>query len=110
VALRSVSPVLQKLGTSLTCSPRQRMTKILAPAATPLAFPGIRLGLIYGVVAIVGMELMVADKGLGWRVGDYYHRFQFPDMWAAIVAVSLLAILITSAVSALERRVRRDML
>jgi NitT/TauT family transport system permease protein len=110
LALRSVNPVLLKLGTSLACSRRHVIVKILAPAATPLAFPGIRLGLIYGVIATVAMELMLADEGLGFRVGDYYHRFQFPQMWGAIVAVSLLAMIITSSVSAIEHRLRKDML
>lgn len=110
VALRSINPVLPKLGRSLNCSRGQLYRKVLVPAATPLAVPGVKLGLIYAIIGTVAMEFILADSGLGYRIGVDYREFNVADMWALIFAVSALAILVTSAVGVLERRIRRDML
>jgi NitT/TauT family transport system permease protein len=110
VALRSVSPVLPKLGRSLNCSRAQLYRKVLVPAATPLAVPGLKLGLIYAIIGTVAMEFILADRGLGFRIGYDYRQFDVADMWALILAVAVLAIVVTSAVGLLERRIRRDML
>jgi NitT/TauT family transport system permease protein len=110
VALRSINPVLPKLGRSLNCSRGQLYRKVLVPAATPLAVPGVKLGLIYAIIGTVAMEFILADRGLGFRIGKDYREFNIADMWALIFAVSALAILVTSAVGLFERRIRRDML
>jgi NitT/TauT family transport system permease protein len=110
VALRSINPVLPKLGRSLNCSRGQLYKKVLVPAATPLAVPGVKLGLIYAIIGTVAMEFILADSGLGFRIGKDYREFNIADMWALILAVSALAIVVTSAVGVFERRIRRDML
>ena len=110
VALRSISPVLPKLGRSLNCTGPQLYRKVLVPAATPLAVPGVKLGLIYAIIGTVAMEFILADRGLGYRIGYDYRQFDVADMWAMILAVAALAIVVTSAVGVLERRIRRDML
>jgi NitT/TauT family transport system permease protein len=110
VALRSISPVLPKLGRSLNCTRPQLYRKVLVPAATPLAVPGLKLGLIYAIIGTVAMEFILADRGLGYRIGYDYRQFDVADMWAMILAVAALAIVVTSAVGVLERRIRRDML
>ena len=110
VALRSISPVLPKLGRSLNCTGPQLYRKVLVPAATPLAVPGLKLGLIYAIIGTVAMEFILADRGLGYRIGYDYRQFDVADMWAMILAVAALAIVVTSAVGVLERRIRRDML
>jgi NitT/TauT family transport system permease protein len=110
VALRSINPVLPKMGRSLHCTRTQLFRKVLVPAVTPLAFPGIKLGLIYSIIGTVAMEFILADRGLGYRIGVDYREFNTATMWALIVVVAVLAIGVTSAVGVLERRIRRDML
>jgi NitT/TauT family transport system permease protein len=110
VALRSVNPALAKLGRSAGCGRRQLYQKVLAPAATPLALPGIKLGFIYAIIGVVAMEFILADGGLGFRIGIYYREFDIAEMWALILAIALLAILVTWLFGLIERRIRRDML
>jgi NitT/TauT family transport system permease protein len=110
VALRSINPVLPKMGRSLNCSRGQLYRKVLVPAATPLAVPGVKLGLIYAIIGTIAMEFILADRGLGFRIGKDYREFNVADMWAMILVVAVLAVLVTSAVGVLERRLRRDML
>lgn len=110
VALRSVNPVLHKLGRSVGCSQLQLYRRVLLPAATPLAVPGIKLGFIYAIIGTVAMEFMFADKGLGYRIGIDYREFDIPEMWGLILVVSFLAILFTWLMTKFEQRVRKDML
>lgn len=109
VAMRSVSPVLPRLGASLNCSPLRFYRSIMIPAATPIAFSGLRLGCLYAVIGTVAMEFILADRGLGYRVAVTYEAFDIAQMWAMIVAVAALAIILNRIFVAAERRIRRDM-
>src|SRR5262249_14818735 len=54
--LRSTRRVLLDVGRSFKLSPTQQFWKIQLPASAPTIFIGIRLGLIYALLTIVGIE------------------------------------------------------
>lgn len=110
VALNSINPLLHKLSQSLNCTQRQYYLKILVPAATPLAIPGLKLGFIYAIIGTIAMEFILASRGIGFRAGLGYREFQIADMYAYILVVVLLSVLVNYLLTALERRIRRDML
>ena len=110
VALNDVKPVLHKLTRSLNASRRQYYVKILLPAATPLAFPGIKLGFIYAVIGTIAMEFILAAQGIGFRAGHYYRELNVADMWAYIIVVVVLSVVVNSLLTWLEKHIRRDML
>jgi len=109
VGLRDVSPTLVKLSRSVSCTPRQMYWKVLFPAATPLVMAGLKLGVMYGIVGTIAMEFMLADRGLGFRIGNDYLNFAMLDMWTNIVIVIAFATLVVWLLGLVERRVRRDM-
>ncbi len=109
VALGQVKPVLLKLSRSVDASPRERYFKVLFPAATPLIFPGIKLGFIYAVIGTIAMEFILASRGLGFRAGFMYRELYVADMWAYIAIVVVLSIGVNSALGWAERTIRRDM-
>ncbi|HET6509884.1 MAG TPA: ABC transporter permease [Baekduia sp.] len=109
IGLRGIRPVLIKMGRSVNCSSRQLFFKVLLPASAPLVFPGIRLGVMYGVTSTIATEFILADQGLGYRINHDYDNFVIPRMWAGIVIVVLLAMAIMSALSLVERRIRSDL-
>ncbi|WP_258186418.1 ABC transporter permease [Microbacterium sp. PAMC21962] len=110
VALNAVKPILHKLAKSVSASNRQYYLKVLLPAATPLIFPGVRLGFIYAVIGTIAMEFILAASGIGFRVGFYYRELQTADMWAYIMIVVILSVIVNGLLTAAERRIRRDML
>lgn len=110
IALRSISPVLVKLGETVNCSRWQLYKKILLPAAMPLAAPGLKLGFMYALIATIAMEFILATEGLGFRIGFYFKNFALVDMWAEIIFVSFCAVVVLSALNRIESRIRRDML
>lgn len=89
--LASVSRTLGDVGRTFNCSASQQFRLILLPAATPTIFTGIRLGVIYALVNIIGIEFLIAFGGLGRLVGDLYDRFDIPGMYGAILFIILLS-------------------
>lgn len=110
VALNSVKPVLHKLARSTNASPSQYYRKVLLPAVTPLALPGLKLGFIYAIIGTIAMEFILASRGIGFRAGHSYREFEIGQMYAYIAVVVALAVLVNSALTRLERRIRQDML
>lgn len=106
LGLQSVSPNLVKLARSLRSSPLTTFWKVRLPAAVPLIYPGVELGFIYAVVGTIGMEFILATKGLGFRVGASYRQFQPDQMYADIVLACLFAVVASSAVKLLGRLVK----
>ena len=63
--LATTRRVLINVGRSFNLSPTQSFTKILLPAALPTIFVGIRLGLIFTLINVVGVEFLINFGGLG---------------------------------------------
>lgn len=89
--LAAVSPTLVRVGRAFNLTPAQEFWKILLPAGAPMIFTGIRLGTIYALVNIIGVEFLINFGGLGFLVSDTYDRFDIPGMYAAILCVILVS-------------------
>jgi ABC-type nitrate/sulfonate/bicarbonate transport system permease component len=104
--LAAIPPVLLAVGRSFGVTPRALMLKIIVPAATPAAFTGLRLALIFALVNIIGLEYLIDFGGLGRIVSDMYFRFQFPATYAAVVLVLLVSFVMQWALKRLETWIR----
>lgn len=100
-ALVSIPPTLIRVGRAFNVTRAQEFWKILLPAGAPMIFTGIRLGTIYTLVNVIGVEFLVNFGGLGYLVSDMYDRFDFPGMYAGI----LFVILVSGSMLALLKRV-----
>ncbi len=89
--LASVPPTLVRVGRAFNLTPRQEFWKILLPAGTPMIFTGLRLGTIYALVNIIGVEYLINFGGLGFVVSEAYDKFDIPGMYGAIVFVILVS-------------------
>jgi NitT/TauT family transport system permease protein len=89
--LAAVPQTLVRVGRAFNLTPRQEFWKILLPAGTPMIFTGIRLGTIYALVNIIGVEYLINFGGLGFVVSETYDKFDTPGMYAAIVFVILVS-------------------
>lgn len=106
IGLVSVPRHLKNVGLSFNCTPAQQFWKVLFPAAAPTIFTGIRLGLIYALVNIIGIEFLINFGGLGRIVSEMYDRFDIPAMYAAILCIILVSALVFLALARIEKRVR----
>jgi ABC-type nitrate/sulfonate/bicarbonate transport system permease component len=104
--LSGTRAVLINVGRSFRVTPAQQFRKILLPAALPSIFVGLRLGLIFAMINIVGVEFLINFGGLGQLINDLAERYDLPGTYGAILFVVLTSIFFFALTEWLERRLR----
>jgi len=98
--------VLVNVGRSFNLTPAQQFWKILLPAALPTIFVGVRLGLIFALINVVGVEFLINLGGLGQLINDLAERYDLAGTYAAIFFVILVSVLFFMALERIERWLR----
>ena len=73
------------------------------PAALPLVFSGIRIGATYAAIGAVFGEWAGSDAGLGYEMLQAQGRLDTPQVFAAVIFVTLIAVCLFAFVSIVER-------
>ena len=95
--------MLINVGRSFKLTPSQLYWKILFPAALPTIFVGVRLGMIFALINIVGVEFLINFGGLGQLVNELAERYDLPGTYAAICFVILVSVLFFIGTERIER-------
>jgi ABC-type nitrate/sulfonate/bicarbonate transport system permease component len=98
--------VLIDVGRSFRLTGSQEFWKILLPAALPSVFVGMRLGLIFAMINIVGVEFLINFGGLGQLINELAERYDLPGTYGAIAFVVLTSIVLFDLTLRLERWLR----
>jgi ABC-type nitrate/sulfonate/bicarbonate transport system permease component len=98
--------VFINVGRSFNLTGPQLFTKILFPAALPTIFVGIRLGLIFTLINVVGVEYLINFGGLGQLINDLAERYDLPGTYAAISFVILVSVCFFILTEWIERWLR----
>jgi NitT/TauT family transport system permease protein len=101
-AFLGVPRVLLDVGRSFHLAPAALVRRIAFPAAVPGIFTGMRLGLIYALVNIIGLEFLIDFGGLGRIVSEMYFRYEIPAMYAAILMIVAVSWTFLAALGRLE--------
>ncbi len=104
--LSSTRVVLINVGRSFNLTPSQLYWKILFPSALPTIFVGVRLGMIFALINIVGVEFLINFGGLGQLVNELAERYDLPGTYAAICFVILVSVLFFIGTERIERWLR----
>jgi len=104
--LAGTRKVLIDVGRSFNLSASQQFFKIMLPAALPTIFTGIRLGLIFALINIVGVEFLINYGGLGQLINDLAERYDLPGTYAAICFVILVSVVFFMTLERIERWLR----
>ena len=98
--------VLVNVGRSFNLTPTQQFWKIMLPAALPTIFVGVRLGLIFALINIVGVEFLINYGGLGQLINDLAERYDLAGTYASICFVILVSVLFFMSLEKAERWLR----
>jgi ABC-type nitrate/sulfonate/bicarbonate transport system permease component len=98
--------VLINVGRSFNLSELQLFWKIFFPAALPTMFVGLRLGMIFALINIVGVEFLINFGGLGQLINDLAERYDLPGTYAAICFVILVSVCFFFATDRIEKWLR----
>jgi len=104
--LDGIRRVLVNVGRSFCLTQSQLFWKIMLPAAVPTICNGVRLGLIFALLSVVGVEFLINFGGLGELIDDLAQRWEIPAMFGAILFVVLSSVCFFYLTEKLERWIR----
>jgi ABC-type nitrate/sulfonate/bicarbonate transport system permease component len=88
--IKGVNIKLIQAARSLGASEIQLWYKVIIPAALPVIFTGLRISTAISMLAIVGVELISADSGLGFMIIDAQRVFATDKMFVGVITLSAL--------------------
>jgi NitT/TauT family transport system permease protein len=101
--VESVDPLLVKSSRSLGFGSVRTFQKVVLPAAVPTIFTGIRLAGSFSLLVLIAAELVGANSGLGFLITYSQQNFAIPNMYAAIITISMIGIVLNQLLLLLER-------
>lgn len=102
--IKGVNLKLIHAARSLGASEYQIWTKVILPAALPVIFTGMRISTAISMMAIVGVEMLAADSGLGFMIIDAQRVFDTARMFVGIITLSVLGFCMDCAARTLQKR------
>ncbi len=76
--------------------------KIVLPAASPIIFAGLRLGVSAGFIGAILSELKITPTGVGDIITYSRSIADYPSMYAAIMSIILLAVIFLDVLERIE--------
>ncbi|MFQ5855414.1 MAG: ABC transporter permease [Anaerolineae bacterium] len=105
--IRTVDGSLLEMARSFGATERQLFWKIMLPGALPLIMAGLRIGMGRAVKGMINGEMFIALIGLGALIKIYGGRFDAARVLGILIVIIAVAVVTTSLVQALDRRVTR---
>lgn len=88
--IKGVDSKLIMAAQSLGANGFQLWTRVLLPSALPMIITGLRISTAIAMMALVGVEMLSSDSGLGFLVIDAQRTFDTERVFAGIGVLSLL--------------------
>lgn len=102
-AVRNTPVSLKEMGRAFLANDRDIILKIVIPAASPVIFSGLRLGVSAGFIGAILAELKITPTGVGDIISYSRSIADYPSMYAAIFSIILLAVLFLNLLERIER-------
>lgn len=102
--IRGVSQDHVTLCKTLGAGPMTTFFQVTLPGAVPVIFSGLRLGLIYALLGVIGAEIIASEKGLGQSLSYLGSTFEVNGVMALLLVLALLGVSIVRTMTWLERR------
>lgn len=106
--LKSADPDLERLFDLYGATSVQRLLRLRAPAATPFVLEGVKVGVGLSVIGAVVAEISAGSggsQGLAWRIVETTHQLRMAETFAALVALSVLAVLLHGLTQVAETQI-----
>jgi len=102
--IRNTNPSLIQMCRAFLGTRTQVVVKVILPHAAAMIFTGLRLGLAMGFIGVVIAELLITPTGIGDLISYHSSVADFPEMFAAVASIVLLAAVTIHVLERLERR------
>lgn len=102
-AVRNTPASLKEMTHSFLGKRRDVILKVILPAASPVIFSGLRLGMSAGFIGAILAELKITPTGVGDIITYSRSIADYPSMYAAIFSIIVLAVLFLNLLERIER-------
>ena len=105
--VRAVDPTVLDVAAAYQVRRRDRIWRIILPAAGPAIITGLRTALSIGITVIIFSEMFGSTNGIGFQILAAQRNFAVSDMWGGIILLGILGYLLNVAFRGLEAYVLR---
>jgi ABC-type nitrate/sulfonate/bicarbonate transport system permease component len=102
--VRGIDPTLMETARSYGIPRRERLWRLVLPAAAPQIAAGMRNSLSLAVITMVLAEYFQGTNGVGYVLNISKNTYQMAPMWASIVLIGVLGYLANVLFLLAERR------
>ncbi|MGJ8546498.1 MAG: ABC transporter permease [Sulfitobacter sp.] len=106
-AVDNVDRSLIRMGQSFGLSWWSIVRKIVLPGAMPGILSGLRISLAIAIILLVAAEMLGAQYGIGAYILEAGSLYDLERLFAGVVILSVLGVVVSSVIAAIERRVLR---
>lgn len=101
-AVRNTPVSVVEMGQAFLGTKLDIILKIILPAASPIIFAGLRLGVSAGFIGAILAELKITPTGVGDIITYSRSIADYPSMYAAIFSIILLAVVFLNVLEKFE--------
>jgi NitT/TauT family transport system permease protein len=101
--IRGVSADHVTLARALGASSYQLFFQVTLPSAVPVIASGLRLGLIFSMLGVIGSEIIAAEHGLGQVLAYLQSTFNMNGVMGVTLLLAFFGMTLTVAMAKLER-------
>lgn len=105
--VRDVDPELVSTLRLMGARGRHILRHVVAPAALPWVFAGLKIALPYSLIAAVVGEMIVADRGVGYLVMSAAGMIDTPGVFSGLVVLMGIGLGVNALVGRIEGRLMR---
>jgi NitT/TauT family transport system permease protein len=102
--IRGVSQDHVTLCKTLGASAVATFFQVTLPGAVPVIFSGLRLGLIYSLLGVIGAEIIASEKGLGQALAYLGSTFEVNGVMALLLVLAVIGVSVMKTMTWLEKR------
>jgi len=102
-AVRNTPSSMLEMGRAFLGTRLDIILRIIIPAASPIIFSGLRLGISAGFIGAILAELKITPTGVGDIISFSRSIADYPSMYAAIFSIILLAVLFLNLLERIEK-------
>jgi NitT/TauT family transport system permease protein len=100
----TLDPAYLKIARAYGARSHGIFTTVALPGALPHIFTGLKLGMGFALIVIVGAELLGSDAGIGHLIWQAYQIFDVDTMFAGLLVTAVLGWVATMALDWLGQR------
>lgn len=104
-AVRVIQTHLVEMADSFAATRRQTWTAVILPAAMPMIFTGLGIGIGRAISGMIIIELILIPAGLGGLLLGFKSSFSAPELYAVTLVIVVQGVLLTSLARLVEKRI-----